>query len=180
MSKKCKTCNIDKAITDYYKDGTMRGSRSNICKSCTLKRHKARYVAKRSEILETQRIWRAANLDKERERATRFRNKHRDWYRKYHTKHRLKTRYGITLEQYEAMLEEQKGLCAICQKPETARNRSGEIKLLSLDHCHTSLKIRKLLCDNCNKGLGVFHDNVELLKRAVEYLEQHGPLLQKV
>ena len=76
------------------------------------------------------------------------------------------------------MFDAQNGLCAICSQPETVRNGTGQIKMLSLDHCHATNTVRSLLCDNCNKGLGVFHDDVNVLRRAIEYLESHGQLLQ--
>ncbi len=177
MNKECRTCKVDKPISDYYPDTTMKDGYYNICKECTLKRQKNRYKEKRTEILEAQRIWRKGN-EKERERTRRFRIEHPELYRKYHARHRLRVRYGLTLEDYERMFDAQNGLCAICSQPETVRNGTGQIKMLSLDHCHATNTVRSLLCDNCNKGLGVFHDDVNVLRRAIEYLESHGQLLQ--
>jgi hypothetical protein len=57
-------------------------------------------------------------------------------------------------------------VCKICGKPETAINK----KYLCIDHDHGTLKVRGLLCDNCNKGLGCFKDDIEALKKAIEYL----------
>ncbi|GGP31473.1 hypothetical protein GCM10010501_72640 [Streptomyces libani subsp. rufus] len=85
----------------------------------------------------------------------------------------VKSRYGITAEDYEALLEAQGGACAICREPCTTGNR------LSVDHDHECCPgrrscgkcIRGLLCTRCNPGIGYFRDNVELLRRAVAYLE---------
>ena len=76
--------------------------------------------------------------------------------------------YGLTLDDYSAMLVEQSGVCAICGKEEAVSSKG----VLSVDHDHKSGKVRGLLCDTCNRGLGHFFDNTELLTKAVLYLEQ--------
>lgn len=80
----------------------------------------------------------------------------------------LKKLYGITLDGYEKMLEKQKGCCAICGADNP--RRKGR-KYLCVDHCHKTGKVRGLLCDPCNNGLGRFDDSLALLKSAVEYLK---------
>lgn len=80
---------------------------------------------------------------------------------------RLKQKFGINHDQYALMFEQQKGKCAICEEPEIVPNRS-----LSVDHCHVSGKIRGLLCSNCNPGIGKFKDSIDLLRKAVAYLER--------
>lgn len=80
-------------------------------------------------------------------------------------KHNLKRWYGITEEQYNAMLKKQDYSCAICDfKP-----RPGDIRL-SVDHSHKNQSIRGLLCRYCNIGLGGLKDSPTLLKRAAQYL----------
>jgi hypothetical protein len=76
---------------------------------------------------------------------------------------KLKERYGITKEQYETMLEDQGGTCAIC----TSASTKGS---LHVDHCHSTGRVRGLLCPECNKALGLLRDNVETLHRAIQYL----------
>jgi len=87
-------------------------------------------------------------------------------------KRHLLRKFGLTVVQYDQMLQDQNGVCAICKQPETA-SRAGQIKLLSVDHSHTTKQIRGLLCDNCNKALGNMHDNLERLKSAIEYLSKY-------
>jgi hypothetical protein len=77
----------------------------------------------------------------------------------------IKGFYGLTLERHAAMLKEQEGLCAICRK-ETRRR-------LDIDHCHKTNKVRGLLCNSCNVGLGRFKDDPDMLRRAAEYLEKN-------
>jgi hypothetical protein len=86
----------------------------------------------------------------------------------------LRRSYGIDLTQYEELLNRQAKRCAICKNPETAFRKSvGKTYALAVDHCHSTTKIRGLLCISCNQGLGCFRDNVELFKAAITYLENN-------
>ena len=80
---------------------------------------------------------------------------------------KLKKAYGITLEEYNIMFEEQKGCCSIC-----GDHQSSMLKSLSVDHCHETGRIRGLLCKNCNTSLGQFKDNIAILFKAIEYLRK--------
>lgn len=102
----------------------------------------------------------------------------REWYRANTDKARngkFLQVFGITLAQYDAMLESQSGVCLICQKPETRiDNRTGKPSRLAVDHCHGTKKVRGLLCSACNKGIGHFKDSPTLLRQAALYLEAHN------
>ena len=92
----------------------------------------------------------------------------RNWRKKNRLKSKsldLKKRYGITLSQYDGMLEAQNGVCAICKNPETHR------EFMCVDHCHTTKRVRGLLCGLCNRALGGFRDNPKYLAAAIKYLE---------
>lgn len=102
-----------------------------------------RYKAKRDELIAKSRLRRLEKPQVER-----------DWY--------LRTEYGITLVQYERLFEKQSGGCAIC-----GRNQ----KRLCVDHDHISGRVRGLLCNSCNNGLGRFKDNPKSLRKAADYLE---------
>lgn len=82
--------------------------------------------------------------------------------------HRIKT-YGILPEEYNAMLEAQEGVCAICKQPETSERR-GIVKTLALDHDHATNRRRGLLTQDCNTALGLLNDDPVLLMSAIEYL----------
>lgn len=87
----------------------------------------------------------------------------------------LKRQYGISIETYAEMYEHQNGKCAICGAHGTPYDsRNGRSTTLVVDHCHATKKLRKLLCPNCNKGLGCFKDSVSVLKKAILYLEAGG------
>lgn len=76
----------------------------------------------------------------------------------------FKKKYGITLSEYNAMSDAQNHACKICRKPETGRR-------LAVDHCHTTKKIRGLLCSSCNISIGRMSHDPEILHRAIEYLK---------
>ncbi len=69
------------------------------------------------------------------------------------------------LEKYEQLHRRQKGACAICME-------AKEVRQLSVDHSHKTGKVRGLLCGRCNRGLGMFEDNPDLLVIASDYLEK--------
>jgi protein-arginine kinase activator protein McsA len=77
---------------------------------------------------------------------------------------KLKNRYGITIEEKENMRTSQGDKCAICN------NEFKSTEDTCVDHDHKTNKVRKLLCNNCNVGIGSFHDNPNLLISASQYL----------
>ena len=79
-----------------------------------------------------------------------------------------KRKYGISLEIYNQMLVDQKGVCKICG----TKTPGVSINHFHVDHCHTTGVVRGLLCSHCNTGLGRFKDKQELLLAAVFYLKE--------
>jgi hypothetical protein len=79
--------------------------------------------------------------------------------RHYH----LKRRYGIGADDFDRLVEEQGGVCAICGRPDPEH----------VDHSHVTGAVRGILCFNCNGGLGQFRDSVDALRNAVAYLDAH-------
>lgn len=81
--------------------------------------------------------------------------------------HHLRRKYGVSIDDYDRMVEAQGGTCAICGT--TAPDEAG--LRWNVDHDHETGAVRGLLCRNCNVGLGKFGDDIELLRRAIAYLE---------
>jgi len=81
--------------------------------------------------------------------------------------YRMLQEYGISLEQFERLYLEQDGRCAICSD----RMLNSDCHV---DHDHEVGNVRALLCGSCNRGLGMFKDNIRRLARAIVYLEEHG------
>lgn len=77
--------------------------------------------------------------------------------------------YGMTMDDYKGRLESQGGVCAICKGP-GFKMKDHHNLLLVVDHCHTTGKVRGLLCHNCNRALGLFKDSKGSLGAAIEYL----------
>lgn len=144
-TKVCTSCKKSKDASLFYRRG-LKGLRAT-CKECSSKKSKQ---------------WRDSNLKQHRSNYVK-------WAKKNPTKtieRHLKQRYGISIEDYEGMLEKQEGCCAIC-----GVHTSGEEKNLAVDHCHNTGKVRGLLCFDCNTGLGKLKDSEELLRKALKYLE---------
>ena len=77
----------------------------------------------------------------------------------------LKFKYGMTLEDRDDLIKKQGGVCAIC----------CELKdRMVIDHCHSTGKIRGMLCNSCNRGLGYFGEDIQSLEEAITYIQVHG------
>jgi hypothetical protein len=137
---------------------------------------KAYHTNHREENREKSRRWAAnhpeARLAYQRRYAAENREKVRAFKRRWRAKNpesvaatKRKNKYGLTANQFIALNEAQGGLCKLCSAFPTGRR-----KHLSVDHDHKTGKVRGLLCNNCNHGLGHFHDNPEILKKAIAYL----------
>ncbi|AUV60620.1 endonuclease VII [Gordonia phage SteveFrench] len=86
------------------------------------------------------------------------------------SEYRFQRKYGISMQEYDRMFDDQCGRCKLCgQSPEGSRYSK-----LYIDHNHQTGKVRGLLCIECNFGLGKFKDNAELLDRASDYVRQDG------
>jgi hypothetical protein len=114
------------------------------------------YAAHKEEITARQRRdWAENPYWRSEEWARRARNR------------RLRSNYGLSIEGYDALLARQGGACAICRKQPAQR--------LCVDHCHTTKRVRRLLCRRCNLGIGYFGDDPRLLRVAAAYLEAFLP-----
>jgi len=88
----------------------------------------------------------------------------------YDRERKLKFKYGVDLNDYERLLEEQEGCCAICGV--TPENEPYGV--LSVDHNHDTGEVRGLLCNACNRVLGFAKDSKQVLKKAYAYLDKRG------
>ena len=139
--KRCHACDEDKPLDQYNNFSRSKDKLAYECRPCS--RQKQRDYM---------------NSKTEEERVA------------HHRKVNLKRSFGITPEDYDTRLLRQGGACAICNKPEKTI-RAGKLQCLSVDHCHSTGTIRGLLCNNCNRALGMFKDDVEILRSSIIYLE---------
>lgn len=137
-----------------------------------------RYLANREKVLADGKIYREKNRDKIAARARKYRESNPEKVRESVRKSAIKYRYGITAEEYEAMLVDQDGLCAICDKPETRCDRkTGQPLRLVIDHCHATGRVRALLCSRCNVALGMANDEVETLLEMANYVRRYSGMV---
>lgn len=158
--KTCFCCNKEKSISDFYKNNQTKDGFSCYCKN---------YESKK------QKIMREKHKEKRKQSAKIYYQKTKKEHKIRNIKNHLKIRYNITIEEYQALLIKQNFCCAICGEKETRKNSSGNgISALSVDHNHKTDKVRGLLCQTCNTGVGMFKDNVDLLYKAVDYLSKEN------
>lgn len=151
--KSCSKCKQILSVDRFTKDSSKKYGLTSWCKDCTAaywKKVKADPEHRRRRI-ERGKQWRLANPERNA-RGIRSAT--------------LKKKYGLTVDQYDALLLQQGGGCAICGNTESLGNGA-----LHVDHDHATGLIRGILCQPCNTGLGKFRDSEALLLRAVAYLK---------
>jgi hypothetical protein len=189
---KCKKCERELPEENFRKDSKWyknRNGRISICKECeyghipqTLKLKyattKVCLECKEEKPIEafgyTKKPYRNSYCktckNKKREANGRIngRNKKRDTYK------RMK-KFGISVEEYNGMLEEQNNKCEICGiHIEDYKNSSKIPRNFAVDHNHITGEVRGLLCSNCNTALGSFKENLEALQKAIDYLVRYN------
>ena len=152
----------------------IRYKNKKACVTCATKRtthnyekskHDTEFKEKRQKGLQKYR-----NSDAGKEKIKQYKSRSKETRNKEFLKskegpyllNRLK-KYNLTIEQYNKLIIEQDNKCLICGKPQ-------ENKKLAIDHCHTTNKVRGLLCSRCNLGIGLFKDDPDLLLKAGQYI----------
>lgn len=108
--------------------------------------------------------WAKENPEKKRRTELKWRKEHPGERREIEWKCYLKRKYGLSLEQWKELLALSEGRCAICgTKP----------RRLCLDHNHRTGKVRGILCDECNRGIGLLKDDSDIVFEAAKYLKKH-------
>lgn len=179
--KKCKDCKVEKNEEEFYRSPAYKDGRVPRCKSCT-RTYDEKIMANVSQRVSPENkiccICRKSKSKKEFYKRTRnadgLRSQCIECCLKQNKQYpsvsaneakfqKYRYTYGVSREQYEELSKEASGKCCICKNEEK----------LVLDHCHATMKIRGLLCKNCNAGLGMFGDNTEFLQSAIEYIRKH-------
>lgn len=155
------------------------------CRSCK-NEYAALYREKNSVLIkEKYRLYNIKTRERRQEWIKKDRIENPEKYIKYAKKGYVKNseemsirkiirKYKTTLEHYKYLLERSENKCEICGEKETRKTgKSPRTTRLSLDHCHILNKVRGLLCHTCNVGIGNFKDNINIMKKAINYLESH-------
>jgi hypothetical protein len=123
---------------------------------------------------ERSRKYYVENTEKMKINATTWNREHSEKRQSSHQQ-RICREMGLPLNWYSLQEEKQMSLCAICGKPETInRTKTKNQPKLVIDHSHKTGKVRELLCHKCNVALGLFDDELTILKNAIEYLNKHS------
>jgi len=166
--KQCKKCGITKPFEDFYANKLGRDGLRPECKACNLAARKAKYAENPAPYIERVKRWQQENAD--RLNAYRREYRQRPERKLADRDAHLRRKYGITIEDYSRMLEEQGGGCAICGDPPP---ESGS---LHVDHDHATGAVRGLLCVKCNNAIGAFAEEYELIRAAADYVERDDEL----
>jgi hypothetical protein len=159
--KQCSKCSVYKLHTlEFFVNSHSKPG--SICKECSYPKGRERQLDR----------WRKLFPDDEAGKAS-WAARQREFYRtpsgkRSYRNSELTKKYGITLDQFEKLLESQGGACAICGTKEPKGRGS-----FNVDHDHDSGKVRSLLCHHCNTGLGAFRDDARILAKAAAYLQNH-------
>ncbi|WEU67394.1 endonuclease VII [Xanthomonas phage JGB6] len=143
---KCRICEVKLTIENAYVNRT-KGTFQTACKEC------GRNIAKK---------WHADNKERELERRKKYYQENKEVITAQIDASRIRRKYGISKEQVEEMSKAQNGCCAICNQK----------KKMVIDHCHTTGRVRGLLCNGCNTAIGMMGENIEAFQAAIKYLEQ--------
>ena len=94
------------------------------------------------------------------------------YWRRWHKKYALQKRYGISLDDFEKMVSAQDGKCAICGlDPSTVEISAATHRTLHVDHDHSTGRVRGLLCNGCNRAIGLLNESPAKARNLAAYLE---------
>ena len=124
--------------------------------------NRCRYQRMRKKELQRVRRYREDPAVKQQQSR-----RHKEWM--------LLKLYGLSIENFEQLFEQQKGKCAICGRQFNERTLRPHV-----DHCHKTKQVRGLLCRKCNPALGSFNDDPRLLRAALRYLRIGTKLAERI
>lgn len=151
----CSKCKIDKSDADFKKDKRRPNGLASYCKACH------NLASRISRLKDPERI---------RAYYARRRKNNKACITEYMKRYRLKSLFGLSLEEFQAKLLRQQGLCRICSQPESIVDpRSGDLYDLSVDHNHMTKTVRDLLCRRCNRVFGNIGESPELAQSLLDY-----------
>jgi hypothetical protein len=167
----CTFCKKEKPRSEFSSDRMKRNGKKSNCNECKnrmTREYRKSKIGNREWVKKTnayQREYLKNNPDK----AVNYRKART---REQHIRYMLKQNYGMSLEDYNGMVDKQGGVCKICGNVDVKFSKTGEsrIQRLAVDHCHKTGEVRGLLCSSCNGGLGLFKDDINLLRKALKYL----------
>jgi hypothetical protein len=146
--KVCNLCKIEKPFSDFHiaKQGKNAPIYKGRCKECYRKKEIQKYHSLTPEEKAQKRKSNPCNTPE------------------YRKQYKLKTYYGLTVEEFSSMILKQNNQCKICQ---------DQLENPQVDHCHTTGKVRGILCRACNTSLGLLKENVNTLRNMISYINDN-------
>lgn len=131
--------------------------------------NKEYYQKYKKQFKKQRRAYYLKNKEKELIYAKQYRAKHKKHYSKLARTHNLRIKFGITEQDYNKIIQKQKGTCAICKhKEKKIHHCTNKIQNLCVDHNHKTNKIRGLLCNNCNACLGWYENHKQNVDKYIK------------
>jgi hypothetical protein len=127
------------------------------------------YSAKDWDAFSKETRWRIKHPEKQKAASQKWVSHNYQYNIARQRQYQLKAKYNITEADYLAILEKQNFMCAICD----TKTPTGKWKVFAVDHDHATGKVRGLLCNECNRGIGLLKDSLSILSSAFTYLEKH-------
>ena len=159
--QKCIRCTQYKEFKEFHKDIYKQSGYRIYCKECVKQDHSNRYTADPEKQRKRCNDYRA-RIKAENPEKLKLSDKNS----------KLKRAYNLTVLELIAMKESQKYLCSVCGVHEEHAGNNG----LVVDHCHSSNKVRELLCSNCNSALGLLGENTNRLQNMISYINKYSIL----
>ncbi len=168
----CKQLN-PQSVTEFNNNKRMLDGLNSSCKKCLIMKSKEYYKNNKDKIKE----YALKNSEKFKEKNRKYYLENKEQFSKNSKEYskinkdsikdyKLKKDFGISLNDYNKMFNEQEGKCKICYTHQCEFKR-----LFAVDHCHKTDKIRGLLCTNCNLLLGKAKDSIKILESSINYLK---------
>ncbi len=185
--KICSKCGVPKPLNEFSRKKASKDGRETRCKVCcsiynrkryaknpakTKARSAKHYKDNPKKVNADSAKWGKKNPEKRKISRKKWVKKNPEKAKTIAKRTRLK-KYGLSIDDFENMVDEQSNRCVICGEYEVIRNyKNGKIKELSIDHDHETGQVRELLCHRCNTMLGMAGDDFEILQKGSEYLKK--------
>ena len=181
--KECSNCHQMLDFSHYYIRTSTGTPGCSTCKKCTLEKNREKkkndpnsiaWHKHREEVKKDGRSHYQRNGDIIRKRAMEKYNAITEYGIPYGRVKKLQKVYKTTPEHYIQLLSEQENKCAICEMNLPVDDYIGKARVITVDHCHITGKVRGVLCDLCNRGIGYFKENIDSLANAIKYLNHYN------
>ena len=185
--KKCTVCSEVKSLDEFHNRKDSKDGKYAFCKICKNNKDKLYREANKEKVKLRTAKWVQENSERSKEYHRQYRKNNKENKKQYDQEYRkskddpirmkkrqysksrsakdsvLKRNYGISLEEYEKMVDEQNNVCYICLESDSVK--------LAVDHNHKTGKVRKLLCRKCNTAIGLLKEDITIVENVLKYIK---------